>query len=688
MYRITAKTEDAEYLIHEPYDEEIRAINPILTMSMESAGSLAFQMADTHPNVGMLRPLESEVYVFDDEDLIFCGRLIKPVKDFYNTVSVSCEGELAYLIDSRQRPYEFTGTVSEFLEQLLEVHNSQVEIRKQFSLGKINITAVDSEGVSFQSDNYGSTLDVFRNTLMENCGGYPHIRHEGKKRYLDYVNDYGGINEQVIRFGENMLDISHYQDASKIFTCLIPNGADVDYVASDGSTQTKRVDITSVNNGLDYIVHEAGVAKYGRIWGYYRWDNVTDPEVLLAKAKAYLEESVAMPETLEINALDLKFVDVDIEKLKLGCWTTVESIPHKISRQFLLTKKEMHLDDPGKDKVVLGQTMSTFTGNTVKQQIQASIRIEKVASEASREINRKVENATQLITGGLGGYVVIGRSEEDGHPEEILVMDEPDKSSATNVIRLNKNGLGFSTTGYNGPYRNAWTIDGNLVADFITTGTMLADRIRGGTMELGGTGLARDGSIIVKDASGKMIGSWDKTGLSVLRGILQGVSAVFGGLDNQSGAIEVRDASGRLIGRWDKDGLYLIKGSIEVGPFYVDEDGVQLGDFYVSADGTNTLVSEDGSIRIQTEEGGPLGQYAAFKIGGSVVSDHHVDALTGIFGEIYVTENDSLWKGRSLSQVLKDIYNRLGSSSGDDDDDDGGSGGEPGSDDGDLEDDL
>ena len=193
-------------------------------------------------------------------------------------------------------------------------------------------------------------------------------------------------------------------------------------------------------------------------------------------------------------------------------------------------------------------------------------------------------------------------------------------------IQINQNGIGFSTTGINGPYRNAWTIDGNLVADFITTGTMLADRIRGGTLELGGTGLARDGSIIVKDASGQMIGSWDKTGLSVLRGILQGVSAVFGGLDNQNGAIEVRDASGRLIGRWDKDGLYLIKGSIEVGPFYVDEDGVQIGDFYVSADGTNTFASVDGSISIQTEEGGPLGQYAAFKIGGSVVSDHHVDA--------------------------------------------------------------
>ena len=52
------------------------------------------------------------------------------------------------------------------------------------------------------------------------------------------------------------------------------------------------------------------------------------------------------------------------------------------------------------------------------------------------------------------------------------------------MIRLNKNGIGFSTSGYNGVYRNAWTIDGNLIADFITSGTMYADRIKGGTLAL------------------------------------------------------------------------------------------------------------------------------------------------------------------------------------------------------------
>lgn len=626
MYRISVITGGIEYPLHEPYGDDVRAISPVLSVSMDTTGSLSFQLPASHPNVNRIVPLESEFYVYDDDDILFCGRMVKPARDYYKTVSVTCEGELAYLIDSQQRPYEFSGTAQEFLGELLRVHNSQVEERKQFQLGQVNVTV--GAGTVFASDDYSTTLNVLKGTLMELTGGHPRIRHEGGKRYLDLLTDYGGFNPQPILFGENLLDLTRYQDATKIFTCLIPTGADVDYTDDSGATQTKRLDITSVNGGKDYIEHAAGIAQYGRIWGYKRWEDVTEPETLLAKAKAYLEDSVTLPETLEVNAVDLSLIYADVRKMKLGYWTNVISIPHDLEREFLLTKKEMHLDDPSKDRIVLGDIRPTFTDNLVKQQAQVSARIEKVASNASKEINRKVDNATQLITGGTGGYVVLDIQDpttgEKMHPWRILIMDTSDKDTARHVIQFNQNGIGFSTTGIAGPYTNAWTIDGNLVADFITTGTMLADRIRGGTMELGGTGLGRDGSIIVKDASGNRIGSWDKTGLAILKGILQGVSAIFGGLNNQDGALEVRNASGRTIGRWDKDGIYIGQGDISVGPFEATEDGVIFGDWEVSADGSNVLRSLDGSVVIQTEQGGPFGNYAAMQIGDSIITSNAV----------------------------------------------------------------
>ena len=87
-----------------------------------------------------------------------------------------------------------------------------------------------------------------------------------------------------------------------------------------------------------------------------------------------------------------------------------------------------------------------------------------------------IERATALITGGLGGYVVMSMN-SNGQPEEILIMDTPDKTTATNVIRMNLAGIGFSVQGYDGPFETAWTIDGSFVADFIQTGTLDAQNV-------------------------------------------------------------------------------------------------------------------------------------------------------------------------------------------------------------------
>ena len=89
-------------------------------------------------------------------------------------------------------------------------------------------------------------------------------------------------------------------------------------------------------------------------------------------------------------------------------------------------------------------------------------------------MQQAIENATKLISGGLGGYVIIHSSTGGNHPDEILIMDTDDINTASKVWRWNKGGLGYSSTGYNGPYALAMTQDGQIVADFITTGTMSA----------------------------------------------------------------------------------------------------------------------------------------------------------------------------------------------------------------------
>ena len=93
-----------------------------------------------------------------------------------------------------------------------------------------------------------------------------------------------------------------------------------------------------------------------------------------------------------------------------------------------------------------------------------------------------VNRATSLITGNAGGYVVMHDSDNDGQPDEILIMNTPSIATATKVWRWNKSGLGYSSTGYAGTYGLAMTADGAIVADYITTGNLNASLITTGTL--------------------------------------------------------------------------------------------------------------------------------------------------------------------------------------------------------------
>ncbi|MBS5604590.1 MAG: phage tail protein [Enterocloster asparagiformis] len=661
MYKVYVKYGGMEYPLHEPLDDDVRIMDPVLTEEIGSAGSFSFQIYRGHPNYDKIRPCKSEVILYQDGEAIFYGRVMKPEQGFDNVVAITCEGELTYLLDSIQRPFSYAGNISNYIGKLLEVHNGQVEAEKQIEKGNIIVTG-DNADIERTLTGFSPTLTVLRQ-LPEEYGGYYRIRHAGGKRYLDYLWDYGGINEQVIRFGENLLDLTKYVDASQIITCLIPQGGRVEYQDELGETQARTVDITSVNGGKDYIEDTVAIEQYGRIWGTQTFQDVTDPQKLLEKGRAYLEEAAALPETMEISAVDLSLIDTGVTAFHLGYWTNVFSAPHGIEQRFLLSKREINLLDPTQGSITLGRKVDTLTGNANKSQAAISRRVNQIADETYEEMARKIANATLLITGGLGGYVVLDDVDpvtgRRGHPWRILIMNTPDKATAKNVIQINQNGIGFSMAGIQGPYRNAWTIDGNFMADFITTGSTLADRIRGGTLEIGGIGLGKDGSIIVMDASGNRIGSWDKTGLAILRGILQGVSAIFGGLDNQNGAIEVLDSNGHRIGRWDKNGIIINRGSIEVGPLVADDSGVAIGDYYVSANGSNIFSSMDGTISIQDQRGGPHGSFAALTIGNTMVSDHHIvtqdirvntqywggSGYNGYVGQAL----DAIWTGHSWS---------------------------------------
>ena len=136
------------------------------------------------------------------------------------------------------------------------------------------------------------------------------------------------------------------------------------------------------------------------------------------------------------------------------------------------------------DSIELG-SLQTSLGQAIQTQIMENVPTKSMMESA-------IQYATDLIRGGLGGYVVMTPG-ANGYPQEILIMDTPDVNTAVNVWRFNQGGLGHSSNGYNGPFSDiALTQDGKINASMITTGTLNANVIRAG---------------IISDDSGK--NSWN-----------------------------------------------------------------------------------------------------------------------------------------------------------------------------------
>lgn len=134
-------------------------------------------------------------------------------------------------------------------------------------------------------------------------------------------------------------------------------------------------------------------------------------------------------------------------------------------------------------KIELGSTranMSSIISQTVKEATDAKNIAISSKSEITEAYQKAIADATAAITGNSGGYIRLNPSE---NPQELLIMDTADASTAQKIWRWNLSGLGYSSTGYNGTYKTAITQDGHIVADFIDTGTLTANIIKAGIMK-------------------------------------------------------------------------------------------------------------------------------------------------------------------------------------------------------------
>ncbi len=384
MYLVKLRNRDGgECFLHDPRDSELLLIDPVLSMELNRSGAFSFSISPTHPHVGKIRKMSSEIEVLRDGKIIYTGRPLNESDDMDNVAAITCEGVLSYLLDSVARPFEYKGSPKGLFQKLLNDHNAQVDEWKRFKLG--NVTVTDSNDyINRSNSSYGSTLDAIEEKLIKTHGGYLRVRFEADGRYLDYLSDYEHTCSQMIEFGENLLDLNKYIDPDDLVTAVIPLGAETDEDGINGVK--KRVNITSVNGGLDYVVDETAAAEFGFICRTVEFDDVTLPQNLKAKGQAYLEEHKGLIHSLELSAVDLHLLQLDVESVLLGDWIRVKSPPHGLDSLFLVSKLELNLADPGADVLSLGKTFETMTGSTGKIQNEISGELQKTMDGISAKL--------------------------------------------------------------------------------------------------------------------------------------------------------------------------------------------------------------------------------------------------------------------------------------------------------------
>ncbi len=216
-----------------------------------------------------VRPMHTHVEVYDDDKLLFRGRAIKPKKEMQSSGrfirTYTFEDIEAYLLDSVQRFYEAVGlTPKEFLQSLLDVHNSQVPQYKQFKLRNCNVT--NNKDDAYRQIDYPKTRDVIKDKLINELGGYlvTEYKQDGPN-ILDYVTDIGNDhkNDTPIQLAVNMKSASLMIDPTKVITRVVPLGKQLEpqkvEVDGENSTITTGGGATTAINGdwTEAIKHAA-----------------------------------------------------------------------------------------------------------------------------------------------------------------------------------------------------------------------------------------------------------------------------------------------------------------------------------------------------------------------------------------------------------------------------------------------
>lgn len=386
-------------------------------------------------------------------------------------------------------------------------------------LGGVTGSVLDQFGGEYEWDNYNVILHKHRGSLTASVS---------------------------LRYGKNITNIEQEENISTTVTGVVPFWSDSEgqniVFLPEKVVNSKYANAypfkRSVPLDLSQEFEEAPTVEKLRqtAVNYIAQNGIGIPTVSIKISFVNLSETEQYKDVAQLQTLALcDLVNVQFEKL--GINTTAKIV----KTEYDVVKERYKTIEVGSLKSSLAKTITDTSG---------------VVDAAITKAITSTRNATSWMTGS-NGYVVAVKN-TDGTWKELLFLDKADIEEAKNVLRLNENGIGFSSTGVKGPYLNAWTIDGHLIADFVDGGTLRGVQIVAGGYD------NQNGSIKAKNGSGKDVVIINQDGLTAKSGVINGANIAVGGVSNQSGIITMYDDKGEALGYWNNAELNVGNGATKL----------------------------------------------------------------------------------------------------------------------------
>ena len=470
MYEILINDNTLYY----PASEKYTIFNADLDLEVGLAGEFEFDVPSFNPMYSQIRQ-GAIITILRDNKEYWRGEVKETSVDINKIMNVYCLEDLAWLADEYMTPISLkTDTYADRLLAAITAYNANRPMERQFSAGYItNVTS--SNPCNWTTEYDWSILDSLRECICKD-DGYIRVRRVTSggvvTRYIDIVklSDYGVVAPQPIIFGVNLLDYLEEMDADNLTNVLTPYGAETDAEIYDEYNQ--RIAGTPIQN-------DTSIAAYGRHAKavIFETENVA---TLNRLAAAYLTRYSQPQLTLKISAVDLAEISSNTH-FEIGDMIRVVADPFAIDQDLYLTRQVIDLQDVSKNSVTLSGTVRR-SNTLTNQTIDTANLLKDFPSESSILAAAKRNALNMLLDETQGGYVVYEYDANNEYLVAINICNAKTIAASTKRWRWSQNGFGYLSRSASGTETSpAWTgpsvamtMDGAIVADFVTTGTLRA----------------------------------------------------------------------------------------------------------------------------------------------------------------------------------------------------------------------